>query len=398
MFGENKIIKKECCGCRACEEICCSSAISLVKDEYGFYYPVIDKDKCVLCGKCEKVCPYNTEEELFKSPIETYAAINLDSVDVYNSSSGGIFIAFARQIIQEGGIVYGCMMDDKNIVKHVRVDKISELLKLQKSKYVQSNLEGIYSQIKKDINEKRRVLFVGTPCQVAGLYSFLRSNKNEHLLTIDIVCHGVPSQEFFDDYLSVLNKKYNNSVTKYMFRAKKKAENGMNWYFSYEHNAKKVFRNWPEDSFNYLYMQSLCYRESCYECKFAKKERMADITLCDYWGWDNYHKQDFKMGSTVSGIVVNSDLGKFMLNKVSRKLKLVPTKYEDLSRHNSCLVTGKEKNELRDIVLKNWKLYGYEFIDKHFQKQMKFVILKYKIMRFVPEKIKYVLWRIKNGY
>ena len=171
-------------------------------------------------------------------------------------------------------------MDFEFVVKHIRIDKLEELPQILRSKYVQSNLGNIYHQILHDLKEGRKVLFAGTPCQVSAVNNCTPKIYKENILTVDIVCHGVPSQAFYNSYLNYLSLR-NGKIEKYTFRAKRQVNNGMSCFFSYKTNRsnKTYFRNWPEDTYNYLYMMSYIYRESCYNCNYASSDRPGDITL-----------------------------------------------------------------------------------------------------------------------
>lgn len=374
-----------CCGCLACKESCPVGAINKEQDKYGFLYPTIDKPKCLHCGKCVAACPA-LEEHIFNYPIKTYAAINKTGEVVYNSSSGGIFTPLAEYIIECGGIVCGATMDDQFNVYHIFVEDTSSLHLLQKSKYVQSNIEGVFSQIKDEL-EIKKVLFSGTPCQVAALRTFLGKDY-DNLLTVDVVCHGVPNNELFKDYISFL-KSADNSISSYEFRAKKQVQNGMNWYSAihYSDGSRKVF-NWPTDSYNYYYMNCKTYRESCYDCQFARIERPSDLTLCDYWGWEKHHKGAFPRNSSVSGIILNSEKGLNLFNLIASKLSYVESDYQSIVAHNQSLMKTAAKPNDREDLLNLWRKMGYENLDKKFRTDNRKHILKYKLIDMIPEKIK----------
>lgn len=386
--------EKNCYGCLACVNICPTGALEQGKDEYGFVIPKIIEEKCINCKRCKSVCPYiNHIEE--RSPIEVYAAINKRSDIVINSSSGGIFSAIAEFFLENAGSVFGVTMGENFKVEHICIEDSKELYKIQKSKYVQSNINNTYKLVKEKLSTGKKVLFSGTPCQVAGLKSFL-GEDNKALVCLDVVCHGVPSQDLFCDYINHLESKVGR-IKKYGFRAKIKERNGMNLFFFYQlENGKKKVKNWPEDSFNFFYMRGLIYRESCYNCKFAKKERISDITLCDYWGWEKYHSFDFKAESTISGCLINTQKGKALFEEIANKLYFVQTKYENLARHNGCLISPTIMNPKRKVILTMWKNKGYKKIDLIFKKKMRKQIIKYSILRKIPAGLKQKLVEIKN--
>lgn len=382
----------KCCGCSSCVAACPKTALRLGKDEYGFLKPVIDTDKCINCGLCVESCPYHGEVS-YNNPLYSYAAISKDRSVVKTSSSGGIFYQLAKSVISNGGVVCGATMDSSFQIRHIIISKEEEIRLLQKSKYVQSNLGNSFVEIKKYLRNNKKVLFSGTPCQVTALKTFLRKEDCSNLLLVDIVCHGVPSQVLFDDYLECLQKRV-GKIEKYEFRSKKSDRNGMNWFFSYKPINKRLkIKNWPEDSYNYFYMMGMVYRDSCYSCKFAKAQRVSDITLCDYWSWDNYHEKDFQSSSSVSGMILNTEKGQMMMDNCFDELKLVETKYDDIVRHNKCLNSPTEKNVGRDKLLNDWIANGYESLDKTFRRKHFKSIIKYSILRHLPESLRWKLTR-----
>lgn len=391
---------KNCCGCGACINACPTNALSFGKDVFGFIRPNIDEKYCISCEKCIRVCPYQANNEVTSAtesfPKQVYAAVNRNAEIVAKSSSGGIFYSVARTILAKQGVVFGASMDDSFKVRHISVESIDELSKILRSKYVQSSLGDSYARVKSILREGRSVLFSGTPCQIAGLKSYLLNRDYENLLTVEVVCHGVPSQDFFDDYRNFLESKV-GPLKAYTFRYKEKSENGMKWFSSYESSKKKVVFNWPEDSYNYFYMKSLIYRDSCYECKFAKRNRNADLTLCDYWHWKGYHAGDFNASASVSGVIASTSKGLEILNESSLNLNLVASDFEYLSLHNSCLVKpcGEKKDRLQ--ILEKWKKDGYAVLDAEFKRKHRKQILKYRVMRLIPDCVFSFLYGMKNG-
>ena len=211
MINIEKSNKKECCGCGACISICPKGAIEMQVDEFGNEYPVVDKKKCTDCNLCNKVCAYQNKS-VYNIPLMTYASSCKINRLLKKSASGGVFIAIANEFIKNNGIIYGCSMemeDDIITPKHIRVDDLSNLYKLQGSKYVKSKINCIYKDVRKDLSEGRKVLFSGTPCQVHALLSYLEELKvnKDNLYTIDIICHGTPSTKMFQDYIKELERR-----------------------------------------------------------------------------------------------------------------------------------------------------------------------------------------------
>lgn len=224
--------KNSCCGCRACEQICPQKCIEMVEDSEGFIYPRIDKSKCINCGKCKKVCPMvnnQRTENTYKQKF--YKLIINDKNILQESSSGGAFTAIVNSIFslntENKFKIYGSILDIDMKVKHIGIENIDELYRFRKSKYVQSNMQDCYTQIKRELKDNYTIIFTGTPCQVAGLKNFLNNTNTEKLYTIDIICHGVPSQLVFDEYIKALQKKYKSEVESFNFRERLKILGGV---------------------------------------------------------------------------------------------------------------------------------------------------------------------------
>lgn len=388
------ISAEKCFGCSACSQICHLGAISMAEDKYGFSVPIVDSSICVECKMCLSVCPRKHFEEKRKRPIECYAATNASSEKSYYCSSGGIFSALAEHVINEGGMVCGAAFVEGFKVQHIIVDDLVGLEMIRKSKYVQSNTNDIYKKVKTCLSENKYVLFSGTPCQVKGLYTFLKNSNCDKLLTVDVVCHGVPSQRLFDDYISDLQKR-RGELNAYSFRAKRRAKNGMKWFSSYSINGRQYYRNWPEDSYNYYYMMGKTYRDSCYTCPFASLNRVSDITLCDYWSWNIYHDNDFDKMECVSGVLVNTQRGQQIFEKIGESVISVPTNLEDIVRHNGCLASPTDKPSDREKLLCDWQEKGYSYIDSSFKRAHRLQRIKYLILRRIPDRLVEILVRLK---
>ncbi len=214
--------KADCCGCTACASVCAHDAINMQPDTLGFLYPVVDKDKCVDCGLCEKVCAFNDhyDTSLNLPQPEAYAARHKDINEVETSRSGAAFIAISDYILENGGVVYGAGYADHFRVVHKRAATKEERDEFKGSKYVQSNLVGVFRQVRKDLKDGLTVLFSGTPCQTSGLASYIGSKLRKNLYLVDIVCHGVPGPFVWRDYLAYIEKKHGDKVCYVNFRDK----------------------------------------------------------------------------------------------------------------------------------------------------------------------------------
>lgn len=324
--------RKKCTGCSACVNICKHKAIIMKADLCGFLHPIVDHAKCIGCELCRKVCPVNSSLPL--SAIKTcYAAITSDEKELFSCSSGGAATVISRCIINNGGVVYGCSGNDVSHFRHVRVDNIDGLEQLKGSKYVQSDMGDIMNHIHKDLKDGLPVLFVGTPCQVAGVRNFLGREYN-NLYTADLVCHGVPNQKMFNENLKRYTDTPNDANV--FFRRK---ENGKGKYkiefglgYKSKKTGKSVFKPYNRDYYMFGFLRCLTFRENCYTCPFACKDRVGDITLCDFWGLDD--SANFEKSKGVSAILINTNKGKNLFDISKGDLVFKERSVEEATRWN----------------------------------------------------------------
>lgn len=289
----------QCYGCFACVNSCPKNCITMTVGVNGHIFPTIDTDKCINCGLCKKSCPGLMSFQLNK-PSHVYAAWNLDHDEQIKSSSGGIAWLLAKRTIQDGGVVYGAAFDKDWNVNHVRCQTETEIQLLSQSKYVQSWINDAYSQVKADLNSNLKVLFVGTPCQIAGLKAFLKRDY-ETLVTVDLVCHGTPSRKMLREELEEITQF--NDLKKVAFRG----SYGYGFRFDYQDG----FTCFTIRQSYYLkgFMDGLFYRESCYHCPFAGKNRVGDLTVGDFWGIGKKQPFDNPDKNKVSLVLVNTERG-----------------------------------------------------------------------------------------
>ncbi|MDU5544580.1 MAG: Coenzyme F420 hydrogenase/dehydrogenase, beta subunit C-terminal domain, partial [Clostridium perfringens] len=384
MKKENIILfssKNECCGCGACMNICPKAAITMKDDEYGFVYPEINNDICIQCELCKKVCAFQNVNQS-NCVLKSYASAAVDKNIVLTSSSGGVFTSISEEFIKAGGIVYGCSMENTDnglFPKHIRVSNINELKKLQGSKYVQSDLGNCFIELKNDLLLGVKVMFSGTPCQVAALYSFLGNNKTDLLYTVDIVCHGVPSINFFRDYISNLNKKVKGQIINFRFRDKSNGWRLQGAIDYIDNNGKKKTKliNSEVSSYFKLFLESSTYRDSCYNCKYTNKHRPGDITLGDYWGIENVHPEyltrnlgTLEQKNGISCVLVNTLKGSELLNDFGVKLILKESSFSNVSAGNDQLNYPSEVNINRNKVLSIYRDGKYDAVEKWFNKRL----------------------------
>lgn len=307
----------KCTGCSACKSACVHKAISMVVTGDGFMYPQIDKQKCVDCGLCQKVCPANSEKRILRHVLNTFLCWDKNEQSRLQSSSGGMFSVIARHVISIGGAVCGAAYDDNMYLRHIIVDRIEDLPLLQGSKYIQSDVQDCYHQLVDILKEDRVVYFVGTPCQVAGLKGFLRKDY-QNLITSDLICHGVPSAVLFQKQVQVLEQKYSEKIKDFRFRSKKRFGQGYDCELLLNSGRRKYLCAELVPYF-YGFWHNLTLRESCYQCKYASIHRVGDITLGDFWLVKKVFP-DVKTARGTSLILVNTENGQQLFNAIKRDI------------------------------------------------------------------------------
>lgn len=336
------IYRNVCSGCRACEKKCPINAITMIEDECGFLYPQVDDEKCIKCGLCRKICPTNNEEV----PIEkkAYAAYNKDDKIRLDSSSGGIFDVLANYIIEKQGVVFGAAFDKDFNVKHIAVNNKKDIDKLRKSKYVQSDTNCTFEMAKKILDEGKLVFYSGTPCQIEGLKAYLGKDY-ENLVTQDIICHGVPSPRVWREYL----KNKSESIQEINFRSKEKSS-WDDYQFKIVYNNKAEYENHNQNVFMKLFLNDLILRNSCYNCKFKKKNRISDFILADFWGIDKINKEinDHK---GISLLIVNSNKAEKILKEVLNKIVIKEVIFEEAIKGNKSMTSSVSKSKKVDHII-----------------------------------------------
>ena len=272
--------QNSCTGCSLCAAMCPVSCITMKAGKLGHLFPRIDNKKCINCGLCTRNCPALKLVEL-SAPYKAYAAWAKDESDYRSSTSGGASSIFSQYIIRHGGVVYGCAVLPGAKIEHVRIDKIEDLYKIKGSKYVQSTITESLRLIKKDIKEKKIVLFIGTPCQIAAVKNLFR-NLPDNLYLIDLVCHGTPSLIYFQNYL----KRHVPllKIDDVKFRSESKYITSVFSNNKVIYSSSDLWKYRYKDYFNNAFMDGFSFRESCYQCRYANPNRGSDITIGDFWG------------------------------------------------------------------------------------------------------------------
>ncbi|MBO7520324.1 MAG: Coenzyme F420 hydrogenase/dehydrogenase, beta subunit C-terminal domain [Clostridia bacterium] len=389
--------KSDCTGCAACVNTCPENCITLKFDEEGFAYPLIDKKQCINCSACDRVCPVNKKVLLTTDPVCFAGYIKDDSIR-QQSSSGGIFSALALEILSRGGVVFGAAFDGVSKVKHFYIDNINDLGKLRTSKYIQSEIDSSYKDTKKFLQNNRLVLFTGTPCQIAGLKSFL-GKEYENLYTQDIICHGAPSQLVWSKYVNNKQQQYKDKIGNINFRNK---EFGWkDFSVKYESNNRCENTVHRDDLFFKAFLKNIILRPSCYYCKFKGENFFSDITLGDFWGIE-YVSPEMNDNQGVSLIICRNNKGKKLLTDISDSIIIKDVEYENSVRCNTAATKSVPKPGSRDLFFKYIKHHKINSSLKLFCSENEKEIAKvqlmedYKAVKSEKGVLFALIWRIKT--
>lgn len=328
----------ECTDCTACSSVCTYNAIQEQSDLMGFRYPHKDISKCVNCGLCERVC-HNIHQPELHSPVNSYVAAAIEGKECLSSTSGGLASVLSRTIISQGGVVYGCTAEQATHIRHIRIDKESDVSRLKGSKYLLSDMRGIMPQIKADLKNGLIVLFIGTPCQVAGVKTYI-GRDFENLLTVDFVCHGVPSQKLFNEIVAKEYPKLEEETLSVQFRVKN--ECGKSRYgvrLADSEGQEKYSEYYPSSRYIAGFLGGVYYRENCYQCHYARPERVSDITLGDFWDSDGSYTA--KIGIPINGfsmVMVNTSKGRTAFESIEDKIVSRPIDSDSLAHRNGQLL------------------------------------------------------------
>lgn len=380
-----------CCGCGACVVRCPQNAISIMENEYGFTYPSIDSNRCIDCEACKNICSFNNEKIVHK--FKCYASGNQNDDLLMKSASGGVFSAIAYNFIKEGGYVCGSASFFKNgkaSVEHIIINQLEDLYQLQGSKYVQSNTVDCFKEIGKLLKNGSKVLFSGTPCQVDAVKALYKKYSGISLFTIDIICHGVPSQSFFNGYLKEYQKKKKSELYYIDFRNKKYGW-GLTGIAKFKDGHEETIT--PEKSSYYRYfLDGEIYRENCYKCPYANLNRVGDMTIGDYWGVEKYSPELLEKGNLfkekgISCLLTNNDAGEKLLFEYGTQLVTYPVQIDKILKINTQLKEPAKHSEKRQIILKKFRYKGYGEVEKAFNRALVWGKMKSMIKNIIKKVI-----------
>lgn len=388
-----------CTGCSSCANICTHHAIVMCEDEEGFLHPYINNERCSGCGLCIKTCPVvysKTYSRIDKIKQKAYALISYE--DQIISSSGGAFSVFAKWILKQDGIVYGSTMDENFQVFHIGIQNVIDLCKLRGSKYVQSKIGFTYHEVKDWLQVGRKVLFSGTPCQIAGLYSFLKENKYEGLLyTIDLVCHGVPSQKAFDAYINKINQELSSLCGNVeSFRFRKTDSWSIIPTIKFTETKWNILRN-ADNAYMNAFFKGLTFRECCFRCNYCNTDRVGTFTIADFWGIGKHgHKFKKNIARGVSLVIDNQGIIPQIIDSLHQYAYIEERWMDEAVAEQTNLRHPISRNEMRDDIVKDMinqeislkdfsKKYGLSYqktISSILKDNMKILILRFGLYNF----------------
>lgn len=350
-----------CTGCGACTAVCPVNCIEMATDAEGFYYPEIDASKCIGCKKCQKTCPSiekQTNAEGYAT--EAFAFKNHNTAALSKSTSGGFVSAVAEWAFAKGGVVYSCKYDEKFRAVFDKAESAAELEAMRGSKYVESIAWTVYPEIKQSLNQGRLVVFIALPCQIAGLLACLSEKESQNLVTVDILCHGVPAHKLFESYLAFIAEE-KGPVVEYHFRNKKYWGWGSWGTYLYRSGEKtKEQKLLSENDYYYgLYFKENNYRESCYRCQYASLPRIADITVGDCWKIEEIDAS-VKSRDGVSLLLINTKKGGEIFSEIKSAHFSEPIQMEDAKKYNKTIIMPAKRPESRNRFYLEFNQSGFQ--------------------------------------
>ena len=354
-------IGNKCTGCYSCVNICPKNCIHMHDNEEGFWFPEIDNAVCVKCNQCERHCPVLNEIPINKTEkdVKVYALIHKDDEVRKTSSSGGAFSAIAEYVLDHNGVVFGAAFDENFDVHHICIESLDELYKLRGSKYVQSRIGYTYKQAEKYLKNGRMVLFSGTACQTSGLLAYL-GHDYDNLITQDLICHGVPSPMAWRKYIHYRELLERSKVKSIFFRDKSYGWHDWHISFLFENGRTYKASQW-EDMMIRSFLRGKCSRESCYDCCFKQKVRLADFTLADYWGIEHI-APELNDEKGISSVYVNSIKAEKIIEAIRENVNLQEMELDSAISYNMAMIESEKMNKDRALFLKELKYKSFDMV------------------------------------
>ena len=393
MNNISSVCKNQCLSCRSCEQICPKNAVIMKENKEGFLQPNIDENICVDCGLCKNHCPIFVSVKKNNYKQEAFASFLKDFEKSKKSTSGGIFTALAEYFIYNNGIVFGAAYDENLRVHHIGVENITDLEKIKGSKYVSSDTEYTFNEVRKLLINNKKVLYSGTPCQIAGLNAFLRK-EYENLLTVDLFCHGTPSYKFFRKYLDWKELKLRSKIKYYGFRDKDVC--GWTCCGNARITTEKkdfIFKGYS-DPYYASFFRGESFGTKCYSCNFSTNERCGDISLGDFWGVGKIFR-NLNSIQGVSAVLINSEKGKKIFQQINEKLNVYEVSPESIAKENGAISGGAKLSACNNAIYEDidnpdLNRYFSNFKETHFLNKIKFGIRRI-ISFLLPSFIKKLL-------
>ena len=395
-------IKSQCFGCEACAQICPVHAIQMQEDDEKFRYPSVGDSICIHCGKCLKVCPVEQLPPFYHEPQYTFGGY-YDSWDIRNqSTSGGAFTAIVESWFEDNAVLFGAAAKGL-YVYHTAVNKLDNASIFRKSKYLQSRIGDSYKEVEKNLKVGKKVLFSGTPCQIAGLRTFLKDRDCSNLLTVEVICEGVPSPLFMESKNNYFKKKYYAAVQSIDYRDTDVKWNRSlfkgKWDFEVMSvkldNGKKIKQDRWFNPFWKLWLSHLMSRPSCYQCPFTKPQRGADITLGDLWGVHLYCPELYGDNGGASLIICNTHKGKAIFNRAKKKMYGHKLDFSTALKYQSPLIKCIDLNPKRTEFMSDLKTLSYEQLCDKWYSGPSLKLLWQKYIWGNRQKI--LVWNILHG-
>lgn len=353
--------KENCCGCTSCANVCTHQAISMIPDDLGFLYPHVNATLCTNCGLCDSVCSFQNgyDTGLNLKVVPVFAVRHKDIKELRSSRSGAAFIAISDYILENGGVVYGAGYNQLFRVIHKRAKDKGERNEFKGSKYVQSDLGDTFLNVREDLKAGLKVLFSGTPCQTAGLRSYIGKKYISSLYLVDIICHGVPSPYIWKDYLMYLEKEYNRKIVKVNFRDKTVGWTVHKESFLFENGKTRMYSVYTD-----LFYKNIMLRPCCGKCKYTNIVRPSDITIGDFWGWEKIDSLFNKDNLGCSLVIINTEKGKELFENQLDKMEYRETNISECLQPN--LERPTQLSMLSVLFYDDYKNRGFLYIMKKY--------------------------------
>ncbi len=355
---------KQCNGCKMCGDLCPVNAISYHTDEKGFWYPVIDHSKCIRCNKCEKICPHVNGCIRYKNPPVVYAAWSKDHEIRMQSTSGGLSYELGKKVINNGGYVVGCSYADcYRKAVHMVAHTLEELEPLMQSKYLQSDTAGIYRKVKKLLDKGNLVMFVGTPCHNAALANYL-DKEYDRLIQVEFICRGITSPLAHERYLDYLEDKFHSDIVYFRSKDKRYSWNAFGTAAKFQ-NGDEYFKNRGFDPKVVSYHRNLTVRPSCEECKCKTPNRVADITLADFWGIEKSSLNPYLEEGT-SVVLINSPKAMALFQSLGDSIGFYEKNIEDVAKGNPALYHNLKLSRHWEAFWDDFGKYPFDVLVKKY--------------------------------